>query len=84
LHEFVGIDSDFSKPQAGHVIRASVITSETVTPTVNYHALVEQIRAAYEALGTGDVEPLIELMHPDLEWRGLRRSEWRFWEPRPS
>ena len=65
-------------------MRASVITFGTVARTVNYHALVEQIRAAYEALGTGDVEPLVALMHPDMEWRGRRRSDWRFWEPRPS
>jgi ketosteroid isomerase-like protein len=45
---------------------------------------VEQIRAAYEALGTGDVEPLVALIHPDMEWRERRRAAWRFWEPRPS
>jgi ketosteroid isomerase-like protein len=44
---------------------------------------MEQVRQAYEALGTGDVEPLVALMHPDMEWRG-RRQGWRFWRPRPS
>jgi hypothetical protein len=44
---------------------------------------VDAIRAAYEALGAGDVEPLVALIGPELEWRG-RRSAWRFWRPRPS
>jgi ketosteroid isomerase-like protein len=44
---------------------------------------VEPIREAYEALGRGDVEPLVALMDPDMEWRG-RRGDWRFWRPRPS
>ena len=44
---------------------------------------MDQIRKAYEALGTGDVEPLVALMHPDMEWRG-RRPGLRFWRPRPS
>ena len=34
---------------------------------------VDAIRSAYEALGEGDVEPLVALIHPDMEWRGRRR-----------
>jgi ketosteroid isomerase-like protein len=44
---------------------------------------VDAIRAAYEALGDGDVEPLVALIAPELEWRG-RRSPWRFWRQPPS
>jgi uncharacterized protein len=29
---------------------------------------VDAVRTAYEALGSGDPGPLIELMHPDVEW----------------
>ena len=42
----------------------------------------EPVRAAYEALMTGEVEPLVSLIHPDMEWRGRRRLP-RFWQ-RPS
>jgi ketosteroid isomerase-like protein len=34
---------------------------------------VDAVRSAYEALGEGDVEPLVALIHPDMEWRGRRR-----------
>jgi ketosteroid isomerase-like protein len=40
---------------------------------------VDSIRTAFEALGARDVEPLVAVMHPDLEWRG--RRTWRFWRP---
>jgi ketosteroid isomerase-like protein len=43
----------------------------------------DPIRAAYEALMTGDVEPLVSLIHPDMEWRGRRRLR-RFWQRPPS
>jgi hypothetical protein len=43
---------------------------------------VDSIRTAFEALGAGDVEPLVALMHPELEWRG--RRTWRFWNEPPS
>jgi ketosteroid isomerase-like protein len=41
------------------------------------------VREAYEALMTGDVEPLVSLIHPDMEWRGRRRVS-RFWQQPPS
>lgn len=41
------------------------------------------VRAAYEALGDGDVEPLVALMSEDMEWRGVTGG-WRFWRPVPS
>ena len=42
----------------------------------------DAIRSAYEALGARDVEPLVALMHPEMEWRG--RRTWRFWKRPPS
>ena len=44
---------------------------------------LDAIRAAYEALGTGDVEPLVALMDADVRWRGRRRPT-AFWRPPPS
>lgn len=44
---------------------------------------LDAIRGAYEALGAGDVEPLVALIHPSMEWRGRRRLI-RIWRPRPS
>jgi ketosteroid isomerase-like protein len=29
---------------------------------------VSRVRVAYEALGRGDPQPLVALMHPDIEW----------------
>jgi len=44
---------------------------------------VEKIRAAYEAFAAGDIDPLVSLIHPEMEWRGRRRLR-RFWQPPPS
>jgi ketosteroid isomerase-like protein len=41
---------------------------------------VDALRSAYAALGEGDVEPLVALIHPEMEWRGRRRLP-RFWSP---
>jgi hypothetical protein len=43
----------------------------------------EVIREAYEALGQGQLEPLVALLDNDVEWRGRRRGV-RFWRPPPS
>jgi hypothetical protein len=43
----------------------------------------DPLRVAYEALMTGDVEPLVSLIHPDMEWRGRRRLS-RFWRRPPG
>ena len=43
----------------------------------------EPIRAAYEALMTGDVDSLVSLIHPDMEWSGRRRVT-RLWQRPPS
>jgi ketosteroid isomerase-like protein len=39
------------------------------------------VRAAYEAYGQGEVNSLLELVHPDLEWTYLDPS---FKEPHPQ
>ena len=44
---------------------------------------VDAIRGAFEAFGEGDVEPLVALIDPQMEWRGRRRLI-RFWRPPPS
>jgi len=46
-------------------------------------SVIEVIRDAYEALGQGELEPLVALMDAEVEWRG-RRSGVRFWRPPPS
>jgi ketosteroid isomerase-like protein len=38
----------------------------------------DAVRTAYNALGEGDVEPLVSLIHPEMEWRGRRRLT-QFW-----
>jgi hypothetical protein len=43
----------------------------------------DSIRTAYDALMTGDVEPLVSLVHPDMTWRGRRRL-MRLWKRPPS
>jgi ketosteroid isomerase-like protein len=43
----------------------------------------DSIRTAYDALMTGDVEPLVSLIHPDMTWRGRRRL-MRLWKRPPS
>lgn len=43
---------------------------------------VDAIRGAFEAFVQGDVEPLVALIDPSMEWRGRRRL--RFWRPPPS
>ncbi len=44
---------------------------------------VAQICSAYEAFVVGEIDPLVAMLDPQLEWRGRRRLP-RFWLPRPS
>jgi ketosteroid isomerase-like protein len=44
---------------------------------------IDAVRVAYDALGQGDVEPLVALMDESMVWHG-RRHRWRFWRPPPS
>ena len=61
------------------------LAGEDLAWTSAYTATVEieAIRTAYDALGTGEVEPLVSLMDEEMEWRG-RRGGWRFWRLPPS
>jgi hypothetical protein len=43
----------------------------------------DNVRAAYEALARGDVDPLVALMSDELLWQGRKRP-LRFWQPVPS
>jgi hypothetical protein len=72
------------RPDAGGTIRAgrAPCTERPHGATV-FGMSADPIRAAYEALMTGDVEPLVSLIHPDMEWRGRRRLR-RFWQRPPS
>lgn len=40
------------------------------------------MRTVYDALVARDVEPLVALMHPNMQWRG--RRTWRFWQKPPA
>jgi hypothetical protein len=74
VEEEEGADSDDRPRQDVHPTRLAAYT----------HAMaIDAIRAAYDALGTGDVEPLVSLMDEGMEWHGRRRG-WRFWRPPPS
>ena len=40
--------------------------------------LIGRLREAAAAFNRGDPEPLVALLHPDLEWRGFARGYlWR-------
>jgi ketosteroid isomerase-like protein len=43
----------------------------------------DALRQAYEALATGDPEPLVSLMSDDMTWHGRKRP-LLFWQPVPS
>jgi hypothetical protein len=44
---------------------------------------IDAIRSAFEAFREGDVEPLVALIDPAMEWRGRRRMIG-FWRSPPS
>ena len=39
--------------------------------------MLAQIQSAYDALMTGDPDPLVGLMAEDVEWRGIPRGVLR-------
>src|SRR5262249_32473343 len=43
----------------------------------------EQVQAAYDAAVVGAVEPLVALLSPELEWRGIERGHW-LWRKAPA
>ena len=46
-------------------------------------ALIEQLRAAGDALRRGDPEPFVALLDPELEWRGIPYGHL-WWKQTPS
>lgn len=44
---------------------------------------VERIQHAFDDAIGGDVEPLVGLLSPDLEWRGVERGHL-WWRGAPS
>jgi len=46
-------------------------------------AVIDQLRAATEALGNGDSEPFVALLAEDCEWRGATRGRL-WWKHTPS
>ena len=42
-----------------------------------------RVQQAFNAAISGDVEPLVALLAPDLEWRGVQRGHLR-WRSAPS
>jgi ketosteroid isomerase-like protein len=44
---------------------------------------VGQIQAAYDAAVAGDLDPLVALFDPELEWRGLERGRL-WWKRAPA
>jgi ketosteroid isomerase-like protein len=46
-------------------------------------AMIEQLRAAAEALSNGDQEPFASLFAADAEWRGVAHGHL-WWKQTPS
>jgi ketosteroid isomerase-like protein len=42
-----------------------------------------RVQAAYQAAVAGDVEPLVAMLGPDLEWRGVTHGHL-WWRRTPS
>ena len=46
-------------------------------------AVIDELRAAVEALNAGDAEPFISLIAEDSEWRGIATGRL-WWKQAPS
>lgn len=46
-------------------------------------AEAQRIQAALDAAVAGDLEPLVSMLDPDLEWRGVTRGRL-WWRHTPS
>jgi hypothetical protein len=66
-------------------IRGKVYLLEDLLETVAAPVAppIVAVRAAYEALNDGEVEPLVALMGEGVAWSG-QRSGVRFWRPPPA
>jgi len=69
-----------SLPSSLAIASSTRTASSSLTSSAFSSMAVDAIRSAFESLGEGDVEPLVALIHPDMEWRGRRRLS-RFWDP---
>ena len=49
----------------------------------NTQSVIDQLRAAAEALNRGDPEPFVSLFAQDAEWRGIPRGHL-WWKRTPS
>jgi len=49
----------------------------------HWETMIDQLRAAAEALNRGDPEPFVSLLDEDAEWRGVQRG-LLFWKHTPS
>jgi len=45
--------------------------------------VIDQLRAAAEALGAGDPEPFVSLLAEDAEWRGVSTG-FLWWKRTPT
>jgi len=45
--------------------------------------VIDQLRAAAEALGRGDPEPFVSLLAEDAEWRGVSHG-FLWWKRTPT
>jgi ketosteroid isomerase-like protein len=45
--------------------------------------MIDQLRAAANALDRGDVEPFVALLDPNVDWRGRSRG-FLWWKHSPS
>ena len=45
--------------------------------------LIGRLQDATAAFNDGDVDPLVALLHPDLDWRGITRGHL-WWKQTPS
>jgi len=43
----------------------------------------QEVQQAYDAAVAGDVDPLVGLLHPDLDWKGFERGRW-WWRKAPA
>ncbi len=44
---------------------------------------LDRVRQAYDALFRGEVDPLVSLFDPDVDWRGVERGIL-WWRSAPS
>ena len=53
------------------------------TPPCHTHSMIDELRAAAEALNAGDPEPFVSLFAEDAEWRGVSHGRL-WWKRTPS